>query len=148
MEQENTPTTGGTIKFIEEKCQELKSLYDDHDMLKAQLSSLNETIANKEKEIETFLQTEDLTSYKSKMGTVYMITRSSVSVPKGEAKQAFFGYLKEQGIYDEVVTVNSQWLNGFYKKEIEAATERGELVAEIPGIESPKLSTTLGFRKA
>lgn len=96
----------------------------------------------------SYLTALDLTSYKSANGTMTVTTRASYKLPKTwENKQALFDYLKEKGLYEEAVSVNSQWLNGFCKREVEAATEAGDLFFSVPGIEYSPGSPNLSFRK-
>ena len=49
----------------------------------------------------------------------------------------FFAYLKDRGLFDSVITVNSQTLNKLYRTELEAAFGRGEIDFQFPGIEPP-----------
>lgn len=87
-------------------------------------------------------------------GTFFLKSNFSVKVPKvDDDRAAFFAYLKEQGIFDSMITVNSATLNAWYKQEMDAITERaakGEDVDpdfKIPGIEEPKPYNQLQFRK-
>lgn len=81
-------------------------------------------------------------------GTVFKTQRFTVTVPKdGADRDAFFAYLESKGIFRELITVNSQTLNSYYKKEMEAAIEAGNPDFKVPGIGEPKLSLTLGMRK-
>lgn len=82
------------------------------------------------------------------IGTVYKIDRFTVQTPKSiDDKKALFEYFEERGIFNEMVSVNSQTLNAFYKEENEAALKRGDVDFKLPGVGEPKLSQSLGFRK-
>lgn len=145
---EETQTTGPTIKDFEDLAQQLLEVRDKIDALNVEFKKLGEEELAIETKLTALLDAAEITSYKAKAGTVISSTVQSVSVPKGEEKQKFFSYLKEVGIYDEVVSVNSQWLNGYYKKEMEAARERDDVFFEIPGLGVPFTKTRLSFRKA
>ena len=136
-----------SIPYIESLCEKLNDLKNTADRQKIELSSTNEQITETEKQILTFLEQNELPRYASKYGTVSTTTRSSVKVPTGENKVLFLEYLKEQGLFDEVVGVNSQWLNGYYRREAEAAIERGEFAPAIPGLEEPKVTVAISFRR-
>lgn len=74
--------------------------------------------------------------------TISVAARSSVRVPKGrEDKEAFFDYLRERGIYDDLVTVNSQTLNAFYREEEEKAVADGAIEFSIPGLVATQYQT-------
>lgn len=71
-----------------------------------------------------------------------------VSMPKEpEAKEAFFGYLKEKGLFEDLATINHNTLNSFYKQEAQAAAEEGNLGFVIPGLGEPKLSEIIVITK-
>ena len=81
------------------------------------------------------------------IGTISVAKRLSVSHPKEpEAKAAFFEYLKNKGIFEDMVTVNSQTLNSWYRQEFELAKDEGRLV-EIPGVGEPNYVETLSMKK-
>ena len=83
------------------------------------------------------------------LGTIYRIDRFTVQTPKSRYdKKALFSFLEERGIFNEMVSVNSQTLNAFYKEENAAALKRGDVDFKLPGVGEPKLSQSLGFRKA
>ena len=90
------------------------------------------------------LQENDMEKYASKHGTVFRVKRESVRVPKGpEEKAEFFAWLKNKGIYDELVTVNSVTLNALYKQESEVANDPD---FKIPGIGESTVTFRLGMR--
>lgn len=80
-------------------------------------------------------------------GTLSAQTRFSVKVPQGDGKREFFEYLRSLGIFEDLATVNSQTLNGWYKERLDEAIEKGDLGFRVPGIEEPKSVKTLGFRR-
>jgi predicted ribosome quality control (RQC) complex YloA/Tae2 family protein len=139
-----------TVVQFEKLCEELtrqRAAYDDKaEELKEEGKKLQEM----ENKILMCLKELELDSYKSKHGTVSITHRTSFTVPKDpEAKAAFFEYLRDRGVYDSLVTVNSQTLNSFCKAELEAAIEEGRgLDFQIPGIGEHKVFESISFRKA
>lgn len=96
------------------------------------------------------LQLGELTSYKSKYGTVVRSVRYSVQTPKTkDDKQAFFGWLGNRGeeVRWQYTSVNSQSLNALYKAEMEIAREEGNIDFRIPGIGEPSAQPILSRRK-
>lgn len=92
----------------------------------------------------------DRKNFQSKLGTFSISHRVSVKVPSTpEEKAAFFDYLRQKGVFEQMVGVHSQTLNSFYKAEFEAAKDRGEgLDFSIPGLQPPTVMETLSFRAA
>lgn len=83
------------------------------------------------------------------VGKLMVAERSYVGLPKTpQDKEAFYGYLKDKGVFDEMISVNSNTLNSYYKREREIAREEGHaLDFKIPGISEPSTSTTLRMTK-
>lgn len=82
-------------------------------------------------------------------GMLIKSERLTVTLPKTpDDKEAFYNYLKEKNLFEDIVSVNSMTLNAFYKKEFDIACEEGRAVGfKIPGINEPKTITTLNVRK-
>lgn len=89
----------------------------------------------------------NMESYKSPHGGISISHRSSVKLPQGEDRQRFFNYLKQKGLYDTMIGVNSQTLNSFYKSELKAAQDRGDADFNVPGINEVTLTPVLSFRR-
>ncbi len=83
-------------------------------------------------------------------GMLIKTERKSVSLPHSpEDKEAFYTYLKQRGIFEDIVSVNSMTLNAFWKREQEIAVEEERSIGfKIPGISEPKSSVTLSIRKS
>jgi hypothetical protein len=82
-------------------------------------------------------------------GMLIKSERLTVTLPKTpDDREAFYQYLKEKNLFEDLVTVNSMTLNAFYKKEFDIAAEEGRAVGfKIPGISDPKTIVTLNVRK-
>lgn len=81
------------------------------------------------------------------MGTIYIHNRYSVTVPKEPSRrQEFFNYLKDKGVFEDIITVNHQTLNSYWKQEWETAGSSPDF--EIPGVGQPTLFQTVATRKA
>lgn len=77
------------------------------------------------------------------VGSITKVTSWKVQVPKEPTKKAaFFAYLKERGVFDELVGVNYQTLNAFYNEEMNTAPG-----STIPGIDMPIADETIRFNK-
>lgn len=131
----------------------VKSLVDQRAET-ARVKSLHSAEVKKEEDLELkileVLKEEGKDSYKSEFGTVSISHRTSFKVPQSpEDRVLFFNYLKDKGVFDNLITVNSATLNSFCKVELEQAIEKGEaLDFAIPGILPPTVGEIISFRKA
>ncbi len=97
----------------------------------------------------TLLETAGKHDYRSNVGTVYITSRESVKVPKDlDSKRQLFEYLRSKNLFEEMVSVNSQTLNAFYKTEKKNAEEAGQWDFALPGVGEPTVDQILAFRKA
>ncbi len=102
-----------------------------------------------EKEMISMLTEANLPSFKSEYGNVFISHRLSVKTPKTpEDRAVFFNYLRLEGVFDSMITVNSATLNSFYKAQIEEAKARGEDDFEIPGLTEVTVEQNLAFRRS
>lgn len=95
------------------------------------------------------LEAEEMSSYKSKHGTVVRSRKYSVRVPQSaEDKEALFSWLRTKGdaFYYKNVSVNSQSLNSIYSTEMEIAKDEGNFDFAIPGVGLPEVRVTLSMR--
>ena len=124
-----------------------------HRAAKAMIKEEMDAVNGKLRELETtfiaYLQQNGMEKYVIPgFGTAYIKTMFSYKIPKTpEQKTAFFGYLKERGIFDSMATVHSRTLNSWAKEEMAKAIEAGSSDFQIPGLEIPTTSETLGVRK-
>jgi hypothetical protein len=85
--------------------------------------------------------------YHGEAGTFYISSRETVKVPKDlDSKRELFDYLRAKGIFEELVSVNSQTLNAFYKAEKKAAEENGNWGFTLPGVGEPTVDQIPAFR--
>lgn len=156
MNMPDTDTAPVTVHQLTELCAEACTL---KAAIEAATAEWITPAATRLKEVETKIQAHmeqsELEKFNVKgYGTFSLQSNFSVKVPGSEEhRAAFFAYLKELGIFDSMITVNSNTLNAWYKQELQtlaAKAEAGEDVDpdfKIPGIEDPKDYNTLKFRK-
>lgn len=115
------------LEQMTEKAFELKQIITEE---KRQISDLVNDLEMLQLRIIEELEAANLVSFKSKSGTFTYRYNESFKVPKTpEDKEKFFAYLKDKGVYEELVTVNSQTLNSWVKQEIEENID-----LQIPGL--------------
>jgi SOS response regulatory protein OraA/RecX len=137
-----------SVQQITQMCEDLWSLrqkYDEADKVRAEIDA---QIDKKEREIIDALEKNEKDNWDSKSCKISITHKTSVKVPKDmESKQKFFEYLRGKGMFEELVSVNSQTLNAFYKEQFEQAIEAGDVNFAIPGIGEPTLRKGLQVRK-
>jgi len=84
-------------------------------------------------------------------GTVSRQKKFSVRVPKTpEDKLALFQYISEhkgEDVLRNMLSINSNTLNSFYKEERAEAVEEGDIDWALPGVKDPEIYWQLGMRK-
>lgn len=79
------------------------------------------------------------------VGLIYFQNKRTASMPKDpEKRAAFFSYLREKGIFEDLITVHSQTLTSFWNQEFEAANSPD---FKIPGIDEPTVRKTLTMKR-
>lgn len=145
---ENTPSELLTIKELEELCGLCFSKREEIDALEAQIKEVNAELEGLKEKLLMFLTDLDKTSYDSSIGKISVKNIFTVALPKTpEQKGQFFGYLKERGIFEDLVSVHSKTLNAFYKQEQEAALQEGKIDFKIPGLDEPYFKQSLSFKR-
>lgn len=119
------------------------------DAAKNIVKNAQEKLDDLENKMIYMLKDAGLESFKSSMGTCTISNRTSVRIPQTvEDKLKLFEYLKQKNIFNELVGVNAQTLNSFYKSELEKAIERGDDEWKLPGVGEPVITETLYVRKS
>ncbi len=130
------------------KMKELKELRMKAAELKAAKTEIEAKVDGLEEELKAMLEEDGETKLATDDGTIYLSFIDQVSMPKDpEQKEAFYKYLRERDLYDDMVSVNSQNLNGFYRKEAEATNARGDILFSMPGIEGVHKVVRVNFRQ-
>jgi len=128
-----TTLTVEELKEQIEKSFKLKKAYEDAKGLsdKAHYEYQNASL-----KAATMLENLGLDKFHSESGTFSYKYEQSFKVPKDpESKQLLFDWLRERGLYDTAISVNSMTLNSLLKAEEGNAIEEGDLDFKVPGIE-------------
>lgn len=123
---------------------------EEYDAVRKQASELYHEFKDMESKVLLALKNADKSKYHvDGVGTVSVVTRETVKVPKDlDDKRELFDWIKQkygQDALDSYLTIHSQSLNSFYKKELENA-EQPELF-KIPGLSDPTVVEETRFRK-
>lgn len=137
-----------TIKELNELCTNMYELKAEALALSDQAKEKNKAVAVLQAKILDLFEEHDMTSHAGPFGKVIKTKRYSVKKPTTpEDKQAFYGYLKEQGIFEDMISVHSSTLQSYVKQEIEAMESEGRLGWKPPGINDVGTTNTISMRK-
>lgn len=140
-----------TVDEIESLVKQLADKRLEVEELKRPYSLASEELEQIEQQVAASLIEMGKDSYNSEYGTVSRRTEWRYNLPTTpEDKAAFFQFLRERGVFEQMATVNSNTYNSFCKAEQEAAIERDPEAAlnfRIPGVPEPKQRQVLSFRK-
>jgi hypothetical protein len=125
MEIEELKILAEKVKIAREEYKKASDILGDVEDLKKLLES---------RLIEA-LEDADLQRFDAH-GSMFLVSHiASAKVPKiPEDRKKFFDYLKEREIFEDMITVHSATINTFVSDEEKAATERGEIDFQIPGL--------------
>jgi hypothetical protein len=142
------PMADISLMEFEKAIQEYAEAKEEVERLAGLKNKATEVMDMFESKVMSIMQAFNKTSYRSSYGLLVRSERWSWKTPKSdEEKDAFYGYLRAKGLFDTMISVNSQTLNSFAKKELEAAKETGDIDFKIPGLGEPTLTEMIALRR-
>lgn len=137
-----------TFAELEKICKQFADKKAEIEVLETQVKSLKAEQEDLQQIISTHLDSLEKSSYDSAVGKVVAKDIFTVSSPKTpEAREKFFAYLKEKGVFDDLISINSKTLNAFYKAEKKIADENQQLEFNIPGLDEPYYKRTISLTR-
>lgn len=116
---------------------------------KAALELLNNEYQSICFDIMKLMDAMDIYSVKMHGFTFYTAETETVKTPKTlEDKAKLFEFLRDKGLYDEMVSINSQSLNSLYRALSAEALEKGHLEFLMPGVDAPTSFRQLKLKKS
>lgn len=113
-----------------------------------ELETLNKSLKKQEGKLIEIIRECGLESFKCEHGTISVWEKATFATPKEAAdRSAFFDYLREKNVFDDMVSVNYNTLNAWAEKEYESAKEKGDLTFAIPGLGAPTVTPMLSKTK-
>jgi hypothetical protein len=80
--------------------------------------------------------------------TFYIHSEETVTTPKTpEEKEQLFSFLKDRGIYDDMISVNSKTLQTLYRTCAKEALEKGVVEFRLPGCGEPNEKSSIRLRR-
>jgi hypothetical protein len=144
------PAQSVTVKELDDLVEAIFQQKNKIKEMDALTSIENVKLSSMEAKAVAYLEELGREKYPTKYGTIYVQEQWRFPLPKtDEDKAAFFGYLKEQGLFDKYATVNSASYNSYLNAEWEIAKEEGRgMEFKLPGVPEPTFFRKLGTRKS
>lgn len=140
---------GVTLQELDMICAEYAAKRQEKEKLDAEVREREKELFALEQKIQAYLEANNKTKYSvDGVGTFNVVERFSYKIPRTpEAKEKFFSYLRDKGVYEDLINVNSQTLNAFCKGQLEEARDRQDFNFTIPGLEEPTLFKKVQLRR-
>lgn len=141
-----------TVEQIETLCKNLADKRMEVEDKKRPYTQASEELEQIEQQVADALIEMGKDGYKSEYGTVSRRTEERFNLPQTpEDREKFFNFLKEKGVFEQMITINSNTYNSFVKAEKEALEQRegpeAALHFSLPGVPEAKSRQVLSFRK-
>jgi hypothetical protein len=139
-----------TVEEMNQKVIAIRAKEEEYEASRKISTALGYEVDSLYEQIGQMLLDLGQSSFKTPLATVSLKKRRSFKTPKDEvSRNEFFSKLKELGVFEEMITVNSATLNAFLKAEYESAEENGEdmVTYKFAGIDPPTESVTASLRK-
>jgi hypothetical protein len=141
--------TNTTLEQMNVLAQKIADLRVEEERVSQTKKAITAELEAAENEMITLLVENQMKNYKAPCGLISLSHRTSVKTPKTpEDRAAFFEYLKQQGLYDSMISVNSLSLAALYKEEFKKAIDAGATDYEMPGIREVTINPSISFRRA
>lgn len=138
-----------SVKELDEMVENLfkmkKEIQDEEDKI-SEKSKILEALKTK---IIVTLKEHERESYRSDMGMVTVSQKWRVKLPANDIEKAkLIEHLRERGLFEKYVSVNSNSLNSLFMTDWEIAQKEGKgMDFKMPGIDEPTLFETLHITK-
>ncbi|MCK5139396.1 MAG: hypothetical protein KAQ85_06105 [Thermodesulfovibrionia bacterium] len=127
--------------------EELKVLCKNMFIQKAAVAKVKQVKTNEEKLLKEMqdkilfhLESHELRTFDTGFGKV---TRKNMPYAKITDKGALTAYLKERGIFEDMITYNATKMNSFFNEEMEKAKEEMNLDFKVDGMDVSSNRITL-----
>ena len=130
MNETGTPIT---VEELDRKQREVFEAKATYEAAKSKASELFAEFKKLQGEHVERLDSLGKRNYKSDAGTFSYTMVENVKLDPANKKE-FWAYLQEKGLFEDMITVNSQTLNSFAKQEFAVQEEEGSLDPQIPGL--------------
>ena len=142
LDQVSVSELQGMVKTLFEK----RAEYEELEKLSKEKSAEVESLKIK---VLSIMETHNMTKFPvDGVGTVYTQNKYQVSFPKEPDKAAQLRQYLVDNELAQMLTVNHQTLNSFYKSKVEEVLANGGSPTDVlPGVGEPQVHVTVAMRK-
>lgn len=124
-----------SVSDLRGKVDQFLTIKEQISKVKDELKSLEELLRPVSQELDSLMEAMELTRFEGSKGKVNRVVIDYVNSPQtDEDREQFFSYLREEGMFEAMASVNYQKLNSYFKDKLEMAQETGEAL-HIPGLQ-------------
>lgn len=132
------------VKQVDEMVEKLRVATQKRKEIERDLSEVKLEIGLLQGQLKSILEDEGRDSYKCPSGTFSYKYVPTFRVPSDEAnREVFFQHLKDEGLFDSMITVHSATINSY---GLQCKEDKGEEYT-IPGIDQGEDRIKYSFRK-
>ncbi len=136
-----------TVKDLGEKQREVFKAKAEYEAAKQESNSLFAKFKILQSDHIERLESLAMKSYKTDAGNFSFTMVESVSLDQ-ENKDEFWDYLREKGLFNSMITINSATLNSWAKQEFAEQEESGSLDPQVPGLNKKPPFAKASMRKS
>lgn len=134
-----------SLEQFEKLCEACANRYRDIKEKEEELETEKKELTKMKNRVLEYMSQLKKKKYAANAATFSVQDKLSVKVPKDpESKGKFFSWLKKEGLFDSMVTVNSQTLNSLYNEEFKRSRNPD---FEIPGVGKASHYQQLSMRR-
>lgn len=134
-----------SLEQFEKLCEDCANKYAEIKEMEDQVDAEKKELTAMKNKVLEYMNQLKKSKYSANAASFSVSDKLSVKVPKTpEDKALFFNWLKKEGLYDSLVTVNSQTLNSLYNEEFK---RNNNADFEIPGVGKASYYQTLNMRR-
>lgn len=137
-----------TADTFEKLCEACFVMKNDIKAREDKIKDDKSLLSDMHQKVIGYLEKYKKPNHRCRLGLLSRKETTSVKLPQGENKTKFFEYLKKEGVFEDLVHINSKTLNSMYNKEIDARCEKGDVTWEMPGIEGAIITVKIAMTKA
>ena len=142
MSEQENQVKPVTVEELDNLLADYKAKHIEKEVIAEQLKEKNKELIAIEGRVTAYLKELGRENFDSPFGKCELFQDEYVKMPDGpEEKAKFFGWLKENAIFDKYATVNSNSLNALFFRERATAVEQGAdpMTWTLPGLSVPTI---------
>ena len=131
-----------TVPEFEELCEKTFQQNKLCKELSAQHDEQKEILTKMKQKLMLLMEEFGKSKYSSNAGTIFTKDEFSVKTPKDpESRELFFSWLKDKGLFENIITVNSRTLVSLYNSMLEESKDPDFAIPGITEVTSYKSLT-------